>query len=129
LGIPLSPPPSQTPAKGDQANAVITGALVATGEDAQEITLYGVFNFAVWGTFVGTIQVEKTYDAGTTWIPVYSPFTGGALALTAPGSVSIGEGERGVSYRAHCTQYVSGTLNYRFSATGLMAQSAGVPTI
>jgi len=124
LGIPLTPPPSQTPATGDQANAVVTGSFTATGAGS-DFSVYGVFNIAVWGTFDATAVLQKTFDGGTTWIGVLSPYTGTAVSITASGALQFAECEQGVSYRLDCSTYVSGTMNYRLSTSGLMAMSAG----
>lgn len=131
MGIPLPTPASQAPPAGDAANAVVTGNFTSAiaAPSTAYFSVYGVFNFAVWGTFVATIVLEKSYDGGTTWIPVFSAFSGAAFAFTGPGSILVGEPERQVAYRAHCTQYVSGTASYRLSTNGLMAQAAGVSTI
>lgn len=72
------------------------------------------FNFSVWGTFVGTVVLEKSYDDGTTWLQAYDS-TGTAVSFTAAKSVVIEEPEAGVLYRARCSAYTSGTINYRLS--------------
>ena len=120
---------SGKPAAGDQANGVVSGSFTVAGQVSTPFAFWGAFNVAIWGTFVATLQVEKSYDGGTTWIPLFNFFTGAAVAFTAPGSLQIGECERGVTYRMHCTQYVSGTANYRFSTNGLMAMSSGVSAV
>lgn len=123
MGIPLAPPPSQTPPTGDQANAVITQAFTATGTSAA-FSVYGDFNFALWGTFSGTVKVQKTFDGGTTYIDAMLN-NGTVASFTGAGAISLYEPERGVSYIANCTTYASGTIHARFSASGLMAQSEG----
>lgn len=129
MGIPVAPVQSLAPPAGDWANAVLISKLASAAADTETFQCYGAFNVAIWGTFVATLQVEKSYDGGTTWIPLFNFFTGAAVAFTAPGSLQIGECERGVTYRMHCTQYVSGTANYRFSTNGLMAMSSGVSAV
>lgn len=71
------------------------------------------FNLTVWGTFVATWVLERSFD-GVTWhpltacgVPLYS--------LTGPASEMLEEPEAGVSYRVRVTAFTSGTLNYRLS--------------
>lgn len=83
----------------------------------------GVDNTATYATTAvsGSVQLEKTFDGGATWlIASYQP-TGDAALFTNPQSVSLtfNEVERGVAYRMNCVGYTSGTLHYRLSATGL----------
>lgn len=72
------------------------------------------FNFAVWGTFVGTIVLEKSYDGGATYIQAYDA-GGNALSYTAPRTIIVEEPEDGVKYRPRCSAFTSGTINYRLS--------------
>ena len=71
-------------------------------------------NVSVWGTFVGTVQMQRSFDNGATWLPLTS---GGAAtkSFTAPASEMWTEVEQGVAYRLQCTAYTSGTINYRLS--------------
>lgn len=119
MGIPVAT--TMTPPAGDLANAVVTGALASTGTSSL-FAVYGAFNLAIWGTFNGSVTLSKTYDAGSNWIPVST--NGAAVYLTAPVTMVLSEVERGCVYRLDATVN-SGTINYRFSTTGLMAQSIG----
>jgi len=137
MGIPLSgiSPALGTPAQGDLANAVISGAFNGTGVSAAFV-FYGAFNTCIYGSggpngpWVGSVQIERSFDAGATWI-ICGVGGGGQQAVytsTGAGDVSIvvGEPEKGVAYRLHCTAYTSGTINYRMSATGLLATTNGI---
>lgn len=73
------------------------------------------FNVSVYGTFVGTVVLEKTFDNGTNYIPVLRPNSGTAISYTAPGTEVLCEPEAGVKYRLRCTAYTSGTINTRLS--------------
>jgi hypothetical protein len=133
MGIPdaLAIPP--TPPAGDLANAVLAGTFVATGY-SPVINLYGAFNFTLYGgttpntAWVGSVQIEKTFDGGTTW--VVAGINGGlGQAIYASGAdtcVVGAELERGVGYRLHCTGYTSGNINYRISTNGLAAMTWGI---
>lgn len=124
MGKPLTPPPNNlTPPAGDLANIVVTGSLSATGTIGP-FPVYGDFNFALWGTFTGTVKLQKTFDGGTTYIDAMLN-TGTVASFTAPGAIALNEPERGVAYIANATTLSAGTANARFSASGLMAQSEG----
>ena len=126
MGVPLG-------GSSDTANPLITGTITATALVTQPIAastgtsaasaFLGGFNLAMWGTFAGTILVEKTYDAGTTWVPVSQDAAGTPasyiLSLTATGiNLTLCEVETQVAWRIRCTAFTSGTLNYRLSQGG-----------
>jgi hypothetical protein len=95
-----------------------TGTFTATGQSASFTPATpdnnrGPFNMSLWGTFVGTVQVERSFDGGTTWLPLTA--LGTAIPFTAPCSEVFEELEFGVQYRLNCTAYTSGTINYRLS--------------
>lgn len=93
----------------------VASTFTATGASASfaPISRRG-FNVSLWGTFVGTARLERSFDGGTTWLPL----TAAGIALytwTAPASEIAEEPETGVLYRLACTAYTSGTINYRVS--------------
>jgi len=98
----------------DEALEVLNGSFAATGTSAAK-ALWGDFNIALWGIFVGTVAVERSFDGGTTFVPVARDTSGTAASFTAPTSLSISEPEKGVLYRLNCSAYTSGTVNYRLS--------------
>jgi hypothetical protein len=113
---------------GDTAavgGALITGAFVAIGQSAA-LPLYGPFNVSLWGTFAGTTQLERTFDGGTTWLPVDATTLGTVLVWTAPFSGTWTETEKMVPYRLNCTAYTSGTINYRISQASDFIFTGGV---
>jgi hypothetical protein len=75
----------------------------------------------------GTVQLERSFDGGNTWI-VCNAGSAGALAQWTAGPIStaFGEPEKQVLYRLNCTAYSSGTINYRISETGGAATSLDV---
>ena len=92
---------------GTDAAAVFTGAGVA---------------------YSGTVQVERSFDGGLTWLPCN---VGGSGALAqynfgTPISMTFGEPEKWVLYRANCIAYASGTINYRASQTGGANESLAI---
>ena len=138
MGISFAATGNIAPASGDQANLVIAGNFVATGVSVAA-PVYGAFNVAIYGSggpngnWNGTVQLERSFDGGTTWI-ICGVGGGGQQAIyTSAGtgtdySFTANEPERGVGYRLHCTAYTSGTINYRLSTTGVLGTTNGIPS-
>lgn len=116
----------------EAASTVITGTLTATAAvgvgnpastgSSASTGFYGALNLAVWASaFVGTFLVEKTYNDGTTWIPVALDVAGTIasyplnIAAATGFNITLFEVEHGVNWRVRCTAFTSGTLNYRLS--------------
>jgi hypothetical protein len=101
--------------------ASVTGSFAATGNGNAFLPNPGKYNNAcqvnisLWGVFVGTVVLERTFDAGTNWIPVLRYCTGTAVSYTAPASEVLPEPEGDVQWRLRCSAYTSGTANYRLS--------------
>ena len=72
------------------------------------------FNISLWGTFVATVQLERSFDNGTTWLPLTANGSQ-VYRFSAPCSEPCDETEAGVLYRLNCTSFTSGTVNYRIS--------------
>jgi hypothetical protein len=78
--------------------------------------------------FVGTLELERSFDAGATWVTC-NIGGGGQLAQYSAGtpvSFIAGECERGVAYRWNCTAYTSGSITTRISTTGQAATTIGL---
>lgn len=122
-GLPASCP--QTPPAGDRANAVVSGSFTATGVSPC-FAVWGNFNIFIYGSggpngnWVGSVQLERSTNAGVAWVVAGVGGAGQAIYSTSNTDVSIEafEPEAGVIYRLHCTAYTSGTINYRMSTTG-----------
>lgn len=101
----------------DAADVVVSGTFTGTGESASLAFGPDGFggNVSLWGTFVGTVKVQRSFDGGTTWIDV-TDSNGLVYEYTGPASFRIDEPEKSVLYRLNCTAYTSGTINYRLSA-------------
>lgn len=104
--------------------ANVTGSFTATGQSAsfapkvgERSTTPGMFNIGLSGTAVATVQLEKSFDNGTTWHLIYAG--GSQLKVWTYNSINLAEVqqevEQGVLYRLNCTAYTSGTLAYRLS--------------
>ena len=87
----------------------------STGQSPAE-GIAGVANVLISGG-VGTVQLEKSFDGGSTWHVLSSDSTGTDAAYTTASDVAfngtINEPEYGVKYRFNCTAYTSGTINVR----------------
>ncbi len=113
-----------SPSGTDTANPLSSGSFAATGQSAP-VVLYGDFNVSLWGAFVGTVALERSFDGGTTWLPVSSA-AGTAASWTAPVSTTWTEPEHNVAYRLNCTAYTSGTINYRLSQASDFVFTGGI---
>lgn len=86
------------------------GSLVATGAGAAfDVSHLESLNVLIGGTFVGTVDIEASFDGGSTFVPLPSPL-GGATAPVV-GAVGI----RAQQIRANVTAYTSGTIEVKAS--------------
>lgn len=93
-----------------------TGTLASVTRSAAPFPkIRGAYNFSLWGTFSATARLVRSFDGGTTWIPVSKDSSGADASFTAPCGVTGVEPEDGVIYAVECTTFVSGTINYRIS--------------
>jgi hypothetical protein len=97
----------------DSALSVREGTLTSATGGTSSVR-QGIFNVSVWGTFVATVTIERSFDAGTTWLNC-SKGDGTANSFTAGFTITCQEPEAGVHYRVRTTAYTSGTVNWRFS--------------
>lgn len=121
--ITLSNQPTKN-ATGPLTFARTGNAITISGADAN--ALFQSVSFA------GTVQLERSFDGGQNFIICGVGGAGagaiyvGATQAGTPVSIVGYEPERSVLYRWNCVAFSSGVINYRLSATGLMAVSAGV---
>lgn len=88
-------------------------AFTGTGQSATA-KVFGPFNIAIWGTFGGTVALERALD-GTNFVAVATDGTGTPADYTSPVSVTGLEVESEVTYRFNCTAFTSGTIHCRLS--------------
>lgn len=89
-----------------------SGEFKATGQSASVKVVERVrFNVSVWGTFVASVQLERSFDNGATWLKLTSAGQQ-VYAWTAAASEIALEPEAGALYRLNCTAYTSGTVSY-----------------
>ncbi len=118
---------NQFPTASNQNEPIVfqlgAGAITVTGADAAALFIDAAM------TFSGTVQLEKSYDGGNTYL-VAGVGGGGQQAVytagTAVGFV-VSEPETDVLYRVNCPVYTSGVINYRLSQTAIGATAWGVP--
>ena len=67
---------------------------------------------ALWGSFVATVELERSRDGGTTWNVVSKTPDGDGAIYQDPVDINIYDTVIGTKYRWNCTAYVSGTVNY-----------------
>lgn len=79
-------------------------------------------------TYSGTINLERSFDGGSTFVLCNIGGSGQLAQYTGgtPISLTFGDPERNVAYRLNCISYSSGTCAFRFSTTGGAAVSLGV---
>jgi hypothetical protein len=70
--------------------------------------------------------LQRTFDGGTTRLPVSSDPAGDNLQWTVPASLTWTEVEKQVGYRLACTAYTSGTINYRVSQASEFIWTGGL---
>jgi hypothetical protein len=98
------------------AQTVSSAAVTSAAVIGTPIALLGKFNLAIWGVFVGTVVLEKSFDGGATFIQCINRQTQTAVSFTAPAAMSFDEPEPGVLYQLRCSAFTSGTVNGRLSA-------------
>ena len=110
---------SLTPGSADLATNVVKGVFNAAGQSAS-LPFVGSFNAMLWGAWLGSTQLERSPDGGTTWI-ICGIGGGGQEAIYTgpPISLVVTEPEPGILYRWNCTLLSSGSANYRLSGSSL----------
>lgn len=84
----------------------VSGSFTGTGTSNDFITRAG-FNLSLSGFGTATVQLQRSFDQGSTWLVVES--------FTADAERRVDDPEAGVHYRLECTVYTSGTIAYRLS--------------
>lgn len=99
----------------DQYTALRDGQFAGTGQSGA-VELHGGFNVSLWGG-IATIRPERSFDGGTTWLPLASDAEGTVTSwVTTVTGISFEgcEFEAGVLYRLNCTAFTS-AVSYRIS--------------
>lgn len=90
----------------------VAGTLTVVDTNSTELTCQAAENFQweIHGTFVGTVELQLSYDAGSTW-SAYAVLSSTSSATTAE-TVFDNDTGQDVSLRVRCTDYTSGTISY-----------------
>ena len=97
----------------NRAGTVVSGTFSANGNsDNLAIERGGQWKVVSHGTWSGTITVERSYDAGTTWEYV----TGGSYVNDGNIIATGRETQQDAVYRAKMTGYASGSCKYNLNA-------------
>lgn len=96
------------------ATVLVSGTFTATGQSSSFRPI-GKFNVVLRGTFVGTVAIERSFDAGSNWGTISRDSAGTAATYTAPAGLICEEVEADTLYRLNCSAYTSGTVTYRVS--------------
>jgi hypothetical protein len=84
---------------------VLAGSHNAPAAVSSTAYFKGEGSFWVYGTFVGTVQLEVSPDGGANWVAVHS--------MTGPDRKLFDEPEDGILYRVTMPVRTSGTAFYR----------------
>jgi len=121
-------PTSASPVAGQEFVFAVGAAAITAASGADAAATFTGNGIA----FVGTVQLERSFDGGSTFI-VCNGNIGGyftpAQWTSGPVSISFGEPEKLMLYRLNCITFTSGPMNYRMSATGQAAESLGFQLI
>lgn len=85
---------------------VVSGSFTGTGTGTA-LAVVGKFNISLSGFGTGTVQLQRSFDDGTTWLVVSSHTADVEDVKENP--------EYGVLYRFECTAHTAGTIAYRIS--------------
>lgn len=101
--------------------ALAAASVVAGADAAALFTGVGV-------TFSATVELERSFDGGSTWLLDNTKVDGTVASFNAGTNVNlrVSESEKNVLYRLNCVAYTSGTINYRLSQTGGAAESLSI---
>lgn len=91
----------------------VSGTFSSPGSSTSINNFRGDYNVTLSGAFSGVVQIERSFDAGTSWSPITA--LGTLIALNGPCSEIFSEPEASVRYRLTCTSLSSGTISYRIS--------------
>lgn len=84
---------------------VQTGTITATGQTTG-VTLGNNFNLSLGGFGVASINLERSFDNGSTW---------GVVETFTADAEKVGQSHESALYRLNTTSYTSGTITYRIS--------------
>lgn len=93
--------------------AQMAGTLTAAGQAGPALGLHGKANMTLWGSFTGTVVLQRSFDGGAVWHTCTR--LGSAVTFAAPCSEVFEEPEENVVYRLICLDLSSGAITWRLS--------------
>lgn len=109
------PTPNNAAAYPASGKTAVTASLTSATSSGAFTPFAGrPFNVSLSGTFVATCGLQKSFNAGSTWLDV-TYVDGSALTWSAPVLTDFTEGEASVQWRVNCSAYTSGTVVVRIS--------------
>lgn len=100
-----------TTATGSNASVIYSGTPTTGSSYAVNAVNYNSYSLQVTGTWVGTLQLECSFDNGTTWfrvVPQVKGVSNSAATITANGAF-VGEAAAANMLRIRATAWTSGT--------------------
>ena len=88
-------------------NKSVVASLAVANSYSGPIKLFGIFNFSLSGSFVGTAVVRRSFDSGSSWVEVET--------FTSPVEIIGEEPEKDILYDwgVNSGYYTSGSINGR----------------
>lgn len=86
--------------------ALVEGTFQGPGV-SESVYLHRKFNVSLSGTFSASLDLQRSFDGGVTWLSV--------ARFTQPMEGMGEEAETYVFYRLSCTDHASGVVSYRLS--------------
>lgn len=86
---------------------IITESFISAVEGTDVLPIGGDFSLSISGTFVGTVEVQRSFDDKATWLPIEA-FTAVTEQVGFEASVLA-------HYRFECTAFTSGTIVARLT--------------
>jgi hypothetical protein len=93
-----------------RSNSQLSGSFSALNQVTSLLKVKGKWNFVSRGTWTGTIQIQKSYDGGSTYIDFRSYSSAADKNFDVTGS----EAEKNVGYRLKMSAHTSGKCSYEF---------------
>jgi hypothetical protein len=97
----------------NMAESEVSGSFGIADDFSASLRIFGTWRFITEGTWIGKVQIQRSYDGGTTWkaYQTYSRSTSTGLNYNVPGDEEIED----VLYRIYMTEWESGTCHYCLS--------------
>lgn len=93
--------------------ARLVGTFTAAGQSGPALNLRGKANMTLWGSFTGTVELQRSFDGGAVWHSCTR--LGATVNFTAPCTETFEEPEEDVVYRLNCLDLTTGSITWRIS--------------